>query len=203
MDSLCIKTVSNDEMQTQNTPSTVVLPTKNALQRVTQTSDPFCLPTETIRKKAYPLSSVGKSPTVAAAGGVDEGESAAMDTLTNGSRCSPCLKPLRGRAGRRDTDAGGVLQKGRRLAAGGRLLRTGRRQQGKEQGASGRAGGPARGRAESSCRGRGAVGEVLAAGLPRWWLAGGGWRVNAGGRPRDARASASASRPAWWSSGGG
>ena len=178
---------------------------KNALQRVTQTSDPFCLPTETIRKKASPLSSVGKSLTVAAAGGVDEGESVAMDTLTNGSRCSPCLKPPRGRAGRRDTDAGGVLQKGRRLAAGGRLLRAGRRQQGKEQGASGRAGGPARGRAESSCR-RGHSGGGAGC-RPAAVVAGGRrvepWRVNAGGRPRDARASASASRPAWWSSGGG
>jgi hypothetical protein len=38
-------------MQTQNALRTVDLPTENSLQRLTQTDDAFCLPTEAIRKK--------------------------------------------------------------------------------------------------------------------------------------------------------
>ena len=38
---------------------------KNTLQRVTQTHDPFCIPAQTIHKKASPLSLLRKSPMVA------------------------------------------------------------------------------------------------------------------------------------------
>jgi hypothetical protein len=52
-------------MQTQNALRTVDLPTENSLQRLTQTDDAFCLPTEAIHKKSA-LSSVRKSPPVRA-----------------------------------------------------------------------------------------------------------------------------------------